>query len=191
MLVPDNHWAADIAANRALLLGLGSSEPMLQQRLKTIESPLLSQGHRLPGAGHRVKRMDMRYTPFLKEALRAMVQLHGCPRVKAPVGGRGARGDGTRRWAQHRSGAGSAGMPASISSPGRTTRTAGGVPCLTTLCKQAGTYSDILDATQHTHHIQDPSTASTAQFPMQPSSSAPRSMHQGRHVLAAGHRPEV
>ena len=65
------------------------------------------------------------------------------------------------------------------------------LPCLTTLCKQAGTDSDILDATQHTHHIQDPSTASTAQFPMQPSSSAPRSMHQGRHVLAAGHRPEV
>jgi hypothetical protein len=72
------HRAQDLADSQAILLELGASEPTLQQCFKIIESTCLSQGicclingkECTPRFQHHI---DMQYSAFLKEALRAMI----------------------------------------------------------------------------------------------------------------------
>ena len=75
--VRQSHRQQDMAESQALLLELGTSEPTLQQCFKIIESTCLSQGIfcRIKGEECTKKfqnHIDAFYSPFLKDALRAM-----------------------------------------------------------------------------------------------------------------------
>lgn len=77
MKVRQSHRQQDLAESQALLLELGTSEPTLQQCFKIIESTCLSQGIfcRIKGVECTKKfqtHIDGYYSPFLKDALRAM-----------------------------------------------------------------------------------------------------------------------
>ena len=76
--IRQNHRAQDLMESQALLLELGTSEPTLQQCFKIIESTCLSQGIFCSINGRECsaqfqRHLDMHYTPFLKDALRAIV----------------------------------------------------------------------------------------------------------------------
>jgi hypothetical protein len=73
-----NHHAQDVLESKSLLLELGCSEPTLQLCFKIIESTCLSQGICCLLNGTQCSKkfqrhIDMHYTCFLKEALRAML----------------------------------------------------------------------------------------------------------------------
>jgi hypothetical protein len=76
--VRSHHQAQDLMESKYLLLELGCSEPTLQLCFKIIESTCLSQGVCCLINGRQCterfqKHIDMNYTPFLKEAIRAMI----------------------------------------------------------------------------------------------------------------------
>ena len=76
--IRQNHRAQDILESQALLLELGTSEPTLQQCFKIIESTCLSQGIFCSINGKECspqfqRHLDLHYSPFLKDALRAIV----------------------------------------------------------------------------------------------------------------------
>jgi hypothetical protein len=76
--VRGHHQAQDLMESKFLLLELGCSEPTLQLCFKIIESTCLSQGVCCMLNGSQCterfqRHIDMHYTPFLKEALRAML----------------------------------------------------------------------------------------------------------------------
>jgi hypothetical protein len=91
--VRSHHHAQDVLESKALLLELGCSEPTLQLCFKIIESTCLSQGICCLLNGSQCsarfqKHVDLHYTPFLKEALRAMIMYGFVPwRLRRLVSG--------------------------------------------------------------------------------------------------------
>jgi hypothetical protein len=91
--VRNHHQAQDLLESKFLLLELGCSEPTLQLCFKIIESTCLSQGICCFINGSQCterfqKHIDMHYTPFLKEALRAMLMYGFVPwRVRRLMSG--------------------------------------------------------------------------------------------------------
>ena len=76
--VRSHHQAQDLMESKFLLLELGCCEPTLQLCFKIIESTCLSQGICCVINGHQCterfqKHIDVHYSTFLKEALRAMI----------------------------------------------------------------------------------------------------------------------
>jgi hypothetical protein len=76
--VRSHHQAQDLMESRFLLLELGCCEPTLQLCFKIIESTCLSQGICCVINGSQCterfqRHIDMHYSSFLKEALRAMI----------------------------------------------------------------------------------------------------------------------
>ena len=93
MKMRTHHQAQDLMESKFLLLELGCSEPTLQLCFKIIESTCLSQGiccfiNGAQCTDRFQKHIDMHYTPFLKEALRAMLMYGFVPwRVRRLMSG--------------------------------------------------------------------------------------------------------
>jgi len=91
--VRGHHQAQDLLESKFLLLELGCSEPTLQLCFKIIESTCLSQGVSCMLNGRQCserfqRHIDMHYTTFLKDALRAMVMFGFVPwRVRRLMSG--------------------------------------------------------------------------------------------------------
>jgi hypothetical protein len=76
--IRSTHRGQDLADSQAILLEMGASEPTLIQCFKIIESTCLSQGIHCVLNGKECtprfqRHIDIQYSGFLKEALRAMI----------------------------------------------------------------------------------------------------------------------